>query len=146
MNVYSPFNGTIFEADGLAEYIIRVGHIDQSEKASIHYAFLDHQFNPYYGPRLSTWQFHFEQDGVEPFQQRMDKLHFLPFSPPSPSPWKRDKIWVPTFVQPSRLTTVDQNPSVFVSTNNPRAYRINFPDSRNFAGGGNSGGQAEILR
>ena len=52
-----------FEQDGTAEYIIRTGHYDRKQRQTfIYYTFLDHQFNPYYGHRHSTWEFKVERD------------------------------------------------------------------------------------
>ena len=102
-----------FERDGQAEYIIRTGYENQRGRLTIHYTFLDHQFNPYYGCQHSTWRLDVRENNSLIFQQRLDKLQFLAFSAPTPSAWNREKIWVPVFVQKSPLPKVDQNPSVF---------------------------------
>ena len=126
------FHRDDFEGDGVAEYIIRMGYEIEYEKDGlqkketiVQYIFLDHLFNPYYFPHHSSWEFNVTENNSLIFEQRLDKLQFLPFES-SVSEWGRDKVWVPSFVQLSFLSPVDENPSDFSSTAPNRHSHLNF--------------------
>ena len=115
-----------FQRDGVAEYILRTGHENEQGQAIVHYTFLDHQFNPYYGSKHSTWKREEKDHHLLLFQQKLDKLQFLAFTPPVSSSWSRKTIWVPTFVERSHLPQVDQNPSFFAFAKKIKIPRLNF--------------------
>lgn len=130
------FHRDDFEGDGQAEYVIRSGYIkkqkdkdkqkEEEKEAVVHYTFLDSQFNPYYGPRHSTWELNVVSNKALILQQRVDKLKFIGFSPPEDSVWNREKVWVPIFIQTASLPKVDRNPSVFALPDHRGFSRINF--------------------
>ena len=126
------FHRDDFEGDGQPEYIIRTGYkkiqlvgTKEQEQAIIQYTFLDSQFNPYYGPQHSTWEFNSTHNNFLILKQRIDKLQFLAFSPPISSTWNR-KIWVPVFVQATSLPKIDKNQSPLGRPNPWRVPHINF--------------------
>ena len=108
--------------------MIRTGYKNEKEETIVHYMFLDHQFQPYYGPQHSTWKYNTAQNKTNAARnkplillQRLDKLQFMAFSPPVSSGWKREKVWVPVFVQETYLPEADQNSSM-VAVKGPEAY------------------------
>ena len=76
------FHRDDFEGDGQAEYIIRTGYENEQQQAIVNYTFLNSQFAPYYGPHYSTWEFNVAENNSLIFQQKLNKLQFLPFSLP----------------------------------------------------------------